>query len=77
MSSTIALNICAIIAKIKRYKSIFKKKKNKHDEITLLTRAHLYCIKGSFSKCLTPSHIEHDFFLPIDLLKECYDRKSQ
>ena len=33
MSSTIGLNIWAIIAKIKKYKSIIQKKKKKHNEI--------------------------------------------
>ena len=33
MSSTIRLNICATIARIKNYKSIIKKKKKKQDEI--------------------------------------------
>ena len=35
MSFTIRANICAIIARIKKYKSIIKKK-NKHNEIALL-----------------------------------------
>ena len=35
MSSTIGLNICAIIARIKKYKSIIKKKKKKRDKIAL------------------------------------------
>ena len=34
MSSTIALAICAIIGRIKKYKPIIKKKKKKHDEIS-------------------------------------------
>ena len=35
-SSSIGLKICAITAGIKKYKSIIKKKKNKHDIIVLL-----------------------------------------
>ena len=34
-SPTTELNICAIIGRIKKYKSIIKKKKKKHEEITL------------------------------------------
>ena len=34
--STIALNICEITAGIKKYRSIIKKKKKKHDKIVLL-----------------------------------------
>ena len=52
MSSTIGLNICAIIAKIKSYKSEIKKKK--HDEIALLAKSKLDCIKGALiSRSLT------------------------
>ena len=35
-SSAIGLKICAITAGIKKYKSIIKKKKKKHDKIVLL-----------------------------------------
>ena len=45
MSSTIGLNICAIIARIKKYKSIIKKMKKKHDEMGLLAKTKLDCIK--------------------------------
>ena len=38
MSFTIGLNICAIIAGIKKHKSIIKKNKNKNDEIVLLLK---------------------------------------
>ena len=33
MSSTVGLKICAITARIKKYNSIIKKKKKKHDKI--------------------------------------------
>ena len=36
ISSTVGINICAIIAGIKNYKSIIKKKKKKHDKRVLL-----------------------------------------
>ena len=35
MNSAIGLNICAITARIKKHKSIIKKKKRKRDEIPL------------------------------------------
>ena len=38
MSSTVGLNICAIIARIKKHKSIIKKKKRKRYEIPLLVK---------------------------------------
>ena len=60
MSSTIELNICAIIASIKNYKSIIKKKK--HDEMALLAKTNLDCIRESISKFLTDSYIGHDYY---------------
>ena len=37
-SSAIRLKICSITALIKRYKSMIKKKKKKHDKIVLLAK---------------------------------------
>ena len=54
MSYTIELNICAIIARIKKYKSIIKKKK-KYDDMALLAKTNFHIIKGSISKSLTNS----------------------
>ena len=51
MSSSIELNICAIIARVKMYKSIIKKKKKKHDEIALLAKTNLDC--NVFAVCVT------------------------
>ena len=41
MSSAIGLKICAITAIIKKYKSIIKKKKKKHDKMVLLAKSKL------------------------------------
>ena len=38
-SSAIVLKICAITAAIKKYKSIIKKKKKKHDKTVLLPKS--------------------------------------
>ena len=72
MSSTIRLNICGTTARIKKYKSIIKKKKKKHDEIVLLAKPNLDCIKSLISRPLTDSFIEHDYLLLINMLRE-YD----
>ena len=37
-SSAMGLKTCTITAAIKKYKSIFKKKKKKHDKIVLLAK---------------------------------------
>ena len=44
-SSAIGLKICAITAGIKKYKSIIKKKKKKHDKIVLLAKSKLSSIE--------------------------------
>ena len=43
-SSAVGIKICAITAGIKRYKSIIKKKKKKHDKIVLLAKTNLISI---------------------------------
>ena len=71
-SSSIGLNICAIIATIKKYKWIIKNKKKKHDEIALLAKTNLDCVIGVISRFLTNSYIGHGYFLLTDMIKE-YD----
>ena len=44
-SSAIGLKICAVTVVIKKYKSIVKKKKEKHDEIVLLAKTKLNSIE--------------------------------
>ena len=71
MSYTIGLNICAIIARIKKHKSIIIKKKiKKDDEIASLANPNSDCIKGSVIRSLT------HYFLLTDVLRE-YDHIKQ
>ena len=72
MSYKIGLNICAIIARIKKYKSIIRKKKKKHYKIVLLTKTNLDCIKELISRSLTDSYIERNYYHLIDVLRK-YD----
>ena len=51
-SSAVGINICAITAGIKKYKSIIKKKKKKHDKIVLLGRDKLNATEVLISKAL-------------------------
>ena len=44
-SSVIGLKICAITVGIKKYKSMIKKKKKKHDKIVLLGKSNINIIK--------------------------------
>ena len=59
MSSAIGLKICAITAGIKKYKSIIKKKKKKHDKIVLQATFKLNSIEVLISKALIDSNISH------------------
>ena len=59
-SSAIGLKICAIATEIKRYKSMIKKKKKKHDKIVLLAKSKLNSIKVLISKALIDSNINHE-----------------
>ena len=58
--SAIALKISPIAAGIKKYKSIIKKKKKKHDKIVLLAKSKLNSIEVLISKVLIVSNISHD-----------------
>ena len=56
-SSAVGLKICAITAEIKKYKSIIKKKKKKHDKIALLAKIKLNTIEVVISRTLINSYI--------------------
>ena len=76
--AAIGLKICAITKEIEKYKSIIKKKKNKHDKIVLLAKSKLNRIKVLISKVLIDSEVSHDDFILINnvLLKE-YDKFTE
>ena len=54
--------IVLITAGIKKYKSIIKKKKKKHDKTVLLAKSRLNSIEVLISKALLDSNISHDEF---------------
>ena len=77
-NSAIGLKICAITVGIKKFKSIIKKKKKKHDKIVLLAKSKWNSIEVLISKALIDSNIIHDqFFLINNALKELYDMKEE
>ena len=77
-SSAIGLKIWAIAAAIKKYKSIIKKKKKKHDKIVLLAKRKLNSIEVLISKNLLNSVISHDEFVLINkVLKEYNEMKEE
>ena len=64
--SAVGTKICAITARIKKYKSIIKKKKEKHDNIVLLGKYKLNTIEVLISEALIDSYISHDEFVLIN-----------
>ena len=65
-SSAVGLRICVITVVIKKYKSIIKKKKRKHDKIVLLEKSKLSRIEVLMFKVLVDSVIGHDEFVLIN-----------
>ena len=76
-SSAIGLKICAIAAGIKKYKSIIKKKKKKHNKIVLLANSKLNSIEVLISKALIDSNISHDKFVLINNELKEYDNMKE
>ena len=74
---TKGLNIWAIAAIIKKYKSIIKKNKKKHDQRVLLAKSKLNSMQVLISKTLSDSIISRDeIFLKSNVLKE-YDKMKE
>ena len=62
------LKICAIIAGIKKYKSIIQKKKKKHEKIILLVKSKLNITEVLISKALINLALIQD---ELVLIKKC------
>ena len=58
--------ICVIASRIKKYNSVIKKNKNKHDKIVLLAKSISNSIEIVVSKALINSNISHDEFVLIN-----------
>ena len=76
-SSVIGLKICAITVGIKKYKSMIKKKKKKHDKIVLLAKSKLNSIEVLISKALIDSVISHDEFVLINNVPKEYNKVKE
>ena len=77
-SSAVGLNICAIIAGIKKYKLIIKEKKKKHDKILVLGKDKLNIIYVLISKALISSYISYDESVSVNnLLREYNEMKKE
>ena len=76
-SSSIGLKIPANNVGIKRYTSLIKEKKKKHNKIVLIAKSNLNSIEFLVSKALIDSNISHDeFVLTNNGLKE-YDQMKE
>ena len=77
-SSAVGLNICTIIAGIKKYKSIIKEKKKKHDKILVLGKDKLNIIDVLISKALISLYISYDESVSVNnLLREYNEMKKE
>ena len=76
-SPAIGLKICAITAGVKKYKSIIKKKKKKHDKIVLLAKSKLNSIEVLISKALIDSVITDDEFVLINNVLKEYNKMKE
>ena len=74
--SPVGLNICAITAEIKKYKSIIPKKNTV--KTVLLSKSKLISMELLISKTLIDSNISHDALaLTNNVLKEYDDMKKE
>ena len=69
-SSAIGLKICAIVPGIKKYKSVIKNKKKKHNKIVLLAKSKLNSIDVFISNAVIDSVISHDEFVRNEMKEE-------
>ena len=77
-SYTEGINICAITAGIKKYKSIIKKKKKKHDKIVLLGKDMLNTTEVLIAKALIGSYIINEEFSSVNnVLREYNEMKKE
>ena len=74
----VGIIICGITAGIKKYKSITKKKRKKHDKLVLLAKTKLSENKVLISKALIDSYINHDEFISVsNVLGEYKEMKEK
>ena len=77
-SSAVGLKICAITAGIKKFKSIIKEKRKKHDKIVSLAKTKLNTTEVLISKALIDSYINHDEFVSVNnVLRESNEMQEK
>ena len=76
-SSAVEIKIFAITAGVKKYKSIIKKMKKKHDKIVLSGKDKLNTIEVLIYKALIDSYISHDEFVSENNKLRKYNEKEE
>ena len=71
------IKVCPLTAEIKKYQSIIKKKKKKHDKIVLLAKTELNIIGVLISKALINSNSSHDESILINNVLKEYDEMKE
>ena len=75
--SAVGIKMCAITARIKKYNSIIKKKKKKHDKIVLLGRDKLSTKEVLIYKALIDSYISHEELVSVSNVSEYNEMKKK
>ena len=77
-SSAKGIKNCTITAGIKKYKSIIKKNKKKHNKLLLLGKDKLNTIEFLSSKTLIDSYISHNGFFSVNnVLREYIEMREE
>ena len=77
-SSAVGIKISTVTAGTKKYNSIIKKKKKKHDKIVLLAKIKLNTIEVLISKALIYLYINHDKLISVNnVFREGRNQKFQ
>ena len=77
-TSSVGIKICAITAEVKKYKSIIKKKKKRHDKTMLLGKDKLNIIEVLISEALVNSYISHNKLVSVNnVLGKYYEKKEE
>ena len=76
-SSAVGMKICTITVGIKKFKSVIRKKKKKHNRIVLLGKSKLDTIAVLLSKALIDSYIKHDEFGSVDSMLREYNETKE
>ena len=76
-SSAVGTETCAITAGKKKYKSIVKKKKKKHDKIEFIRKNKLNIIEVLIHKVLIDSYISHKKYVSVNNVLRKYNEVKE